>query len=522
MSRYVHRPLDHATREIRLLRVEKSTDDLVSRMLNPAPITLTLEHAHLGTAPPFNALSYMWGDNSVTFEVEIRDNGAGYCDALRAGEKRMEVRDNTLEHCDKTQEHQQDGAQSDTTQYEIDEVQHEKNSKNSSGPKGGILSVREHLYEFLCTARDSNEEWSTQWIWIDQICIDQDNLKERCHQVGQMGELYSIAASTIVWPGSTRFLEELGLQDLSVEDPFSDSESDWNDCLDSDSDDDVEVELGAIDPKRPRDEFERTMLFMCYCDGADFEPFFKRLTAPLWLGLFLSPYWTRVWVIQEIILASTVKLLIKERIWELSFLIKALTRVRDVIFIHRILVDKEAAMIRWLFAFLRLSQFEENRRLLPTGRSTWIHAFQLSEDAQSQVPHDHVFGVMGLVEDDLRPSLDYSATPGELLRAVLQREVLSDVYSGRELFSYLHIILRCWNKIDEFRSVLPEEPVSIPEEDSLSGWMETSEGWDAVHHEISQVFQHLGLPIPDSSERASSTQGDEPAVEVSSEHDRIA
>jgi len=37
--------------------------------------------------------------------------------------------------------------------------------------------------------------------WIDAMCIDQDNLEERMHQVGQMRAIYSNAAEVVVWLG---------------------------------------------------------------------------------------------------------------------------------------------------------------------------------------------------------------------------------------------------------------------------------------------------------------------------------
>lgn len=37
-------------------------------------------------------------------------------------------------------------------------------------------------------------------MWTDQTCVNQGFHEERCHQVNQMGKLYSIAEATIVWP----------------------------------------------------------------------------------------------------------------------------------------------------------------------------------------------------------------------------------------------------------------------------------------------------------------------------------
>ena len=38
-------------------------------------------------------------------------------------------------------------------------------------------------------------------IWVDAICIDQDNINERSQQVAHMGQIYNYAAQVLVWLG---------------------------------------------------------------------------------------------------------------------------------------------------------------------------------------------------------------------------------------------------------------------------------------------------------------------------------
>ncbi|KAF2832760.1 HET-domain-containing protein, partial [Ophiobolus disseminans] len=44
------------------------------------------------------------------------------------------------------------------------------------------------------------DSWTT--LWVDAVCIDQDNIKERGHQVKLMGDIYSTASQFLVWLGS--------------------------------------------------------------------------------------------------------------------------------------------------------------------------------------------------------------------------------------------------------------------------------------------------------------------------------
>lgn len=62
---------------------------------------------------------------------------------------------------------------------------------------GRPLCVRINLYRFLQQARKKD----LGWLWIDALCIDQENLAERTHQVQQMGSIYSRAGRVISWLG---------------------------------------------------------------------------------------------------------------------------------------------------------------------------------------------------------------------------------------------------------------------------------------------------------------------------------
>lgn len=40
-----------------------------------------------------------------------------------------------------------------------------------------------------------------EYLWVDQLCIDQANVFERNHQVGLMSKIFGQAAQVIVWLG---------------------------------------------------------------------------------------------------------------------------------------------------------------------------------------------------------------------------------------------------------------------------------------------------------------------------------
>jgi hypothetical protein len=64
----------------------------------------------------------------------------------------------------------------------------------------GFLDVRQNLFDFLKGYYLQPHEY----IWIDQISIDQSNIHERGHQVGNMAKIFKQAAYVIIWLGNER------------------------------------------------------------------------------------------------------------------------------------------------------------------------------------------------------------------------------------------------------------------------------------------------------------------------------
>lgn len=90
---------------------------------------------------------------------------------------------------------------------------------NKIGEKGPSISLNGHLVQILRSVRPiletckrliSDEDPVTQWIWIDSICINQQDLQERAKQVTLMGRIFRQAERVLVWLG-----EEDGLRSVS-------------------------------------------------------------------------------------------------------------------------------------------------------------------------------------------------------------------------------------------------------------------------------------------------------------------
>ena len=63
---------------------------------------------------------------------------------------------------------------------------------------GKRFMVRPNLLEFLHRARP---EYCNELLWIDAICIDQRDVRERNHQVQQMADIYASSKLVLMWAG---------------------------------------------------------------------------------------------------------------------------------------------------------------------------------------------------------------------------------------------------------------------------------------------------------------------------------
>ncbi|KAF3038990.1 hypothetical protein E8E12_004196 [Didymella heteroderae] len=68
---------------------------------------------------------------------------------------------------------------------------------NTVDINGDLFKVRENLFDFLAQYQDHPA--NTDYLWIDQLCIDQDNIEERNHQVRLMSQIYKGCLRAIVW-----------------------------------------------------------------------------------------------------------------------------------------------------------------------------------------------------------------------------------------------------------------------------------------------------------------------------------
>jgi hypothetical protein len=84
----------------------------------------------------------------------------------------------------------------DSKHYLIHGAQYILSSLHSIHIDGQLLNVRQNLWDFLV-----NSEHHDYWLWIDAICIDQTSVQERNQQVQFMHNIYRTADEVLIWLG---------------------------------------------------------------------------------------------------------------------------------------------------------------------------------------------------------------------------------------------------------------------------------------------------------------------------------
>lgn len=182
------------------LRFDDSTNIRLIRVLSSSSsnlaVSCVMQVVSLEDAPPFTALSYVWGHPKDAYTIQL--NGAPF-------------------------------------------------------------TVRKNLWTFLNQYRQHGYENN---LWIDALCIDQESVSERNHQVAMMVQIYTRAALVVAWIGT-----EVG-QELQT----------------------ISSNLAAL-----KDWASASISLRITIGDSLYE-------------VFRNEYWRRLWILQELVLGNDVEL----------------------------------------------------------------------------------------------------------------------------------------------------------------------------------------------------------------------
>lgn len=321
----LHNPLPGiGSDEIRLLKLLPGRSD--------DKIVVELAFATISSAPPYTALSYVWGDPKIKKTIHL-------------------------------------------------DVTEPDSSKQAANP--GLLSVTSNLFAALLALRSGEH---TQTFWIDAICINQKDNSERSQQLSLMAKIYETANDVIVWLGVADQHTELGVAatvDIASAGATLASRRSWHsERIDVP---DINVLRGRLD-----------QVF------ADLHP---AIAYEAMCSLFRRPWFTRVWVFQEICSAKHVKVQIGPFSLLWGDLITADDVLREVGLVTGQARPSERAIQMDIWRATVRGQ--KSRNLL--------HMMEFLQLSRSTDPRDKIYSVLGLVADEAFGIIpDYDAPLAEV------------------------------------------------------------------------------------------------------------
>ena len=186
------------------------------------------------------------------------------------------------------------------------------------------------------------------YLWIDQICIDQSSVRERNHQVGMMASIYSGCYQTIIWIGRCHSNPDAlcALKNLA-------------------------------DLRNPKKRALQAAVSQAVVSIAN------------------NSYFTRLWVVQEIILSNQKMVLCSHPSGGAAWI-----KWLDLAAVAGIIINVEYHVPSLSARYLIKDHL----------RDIWMplfHAVRLFSQSHCQDPRDKVYGLLGLVKEEQRLTIDY-------------------------------------------------------------------------------------------------------------------
>ncbi|ORY01169.1 heterokaryon incompatibility protein-domain-containing protein [Clohesyomyces aquaticus] len=307
---------------------------------------------------------------------------------------------------------------------------------------GSSLTVPRNLQEFLWGIRSPTKR---RWLWVDSVCINQEDVKERGHQVKQMAKTYSLAKRVLVWLGPKNYFEYFGGPE--------------------------EIDLPAL-ADRFLGSFEDHGGDGLPRDYPEIVPAFEDLdkdTHQFWTSLaflFDHPWWDRLWVVQEAGLGQSVVALFGGL--EIDFDLLLGCNYRAYLYSHGILLTEFG--IRYNVGVFRL--FPNRRCYQSIFYRTWIddtsedflEVLYTVENQLASDPRDHFYALLGhpsaVYQGRSIVTPDYTLSPSRLRHEVATKllsqtrslKILSAVrYNGELEFEEASPSwVPSWNARDEY------------------------------------------------------------------------
>ena len=253
-----------------------------------------------------------------------------------------------------------------------------------------MFGITDNLYELLMKlCETSRKHWL---IFADALCIDQSSEEERSSQMKLMGDIYSDAREVIAWLGGRELVGELPEVIQAWEDVAQDRVESYS------------------------------------------QPWKSYTYLKVTSGVTSSPYWKRLWIVQELVLAKSIVVLSGDGELDMGTYEKAILGIFKTTNYD---VSREfdspgdgMDIVNNFMGFMNVAQpwkvLENRRRIRRLQRHT-IPLYKLITvfgGQESSEPRDMVFGLLGMADTHIQADIKISLT--ELYQRVLV-EALSHI-----------------------------------------------------------------------------------------------
>ena len=311
---------------------------------------------------------------------------------------------------------------------------------------GVSVPIRENLWDFV---HQQLLHGNYGPFWIDAICIQQSEVDERNHQVRLMSSIYSEAGRVLIWLGKEGDDSDIAMQILEDGDLI-----DWTKQLNLDtdeSDDSDEIDDSDEDRNwpRPTRSVPRFKRFLTSTED-------RSITA-----LCNRRYWSRMWIIQEVMLADYLEIHCGSKIVSLSSLVLSLEDLASAVR-HLELMDPSFSHDKTYMSHLdEILASPAMDIAMIRGQSTPRVSVTFSDLLEAYGDHecgdirDKVYALVGVAEYGQSIKIDYRKSAKDVLIDLLYHEgnrikhrktiFKHQRWEGDELFKFAQLLSRVLN-----------------------------------------------------------------------------
>ncbi|EPE24230.1 hypothetical protein GLAREA_08080 [Glarea lozoyensis ATCC 20868] len=311
-----------------------------------------------------------------------------------------------------------------------------------------VFAVRENLYWALCRLR---REVGPRTFWVDALCINQEDTKERNHQVAQMGNIYSQAFRVVAWIGEPR--EKHLYRDRTAK------------------------AIGFI-YKLSNASMDEYPPYLKY-DGRVRRNTVHEIEWKALCKLCMKGYWYRLWIVQELVLASDLEVQYGALIFPWQIFKKIFRHLRGYWGLGQSpLIDRIVDSLPCKIDERRNGRLRTPKD--PSQGSLLLDLLgQFSRSSCLDI-RDRVFGLLNLSRACCRRAVpvDYSMTILEICVQILEHHLVGhDSKNGGENVAAVHTILRVF----ELEVHAPVETSQVYRDFSFCGFIPRRVGKLPLH-----------------------------------------